>query len=351
MTAPLKYIQIGVGGHGQSWCTAVHARLRALGLAEPVAAVDIDRNVLSTAQEQLGLAENALYDSADEALAAHAEVDFITIVVPPAAHEQMVDLALRHDCHILSEKPVADTMEASCRIYNKVRAAGAKMAVTMSHRFDQDKQALERQLKSGRHGPLDYLIGRNTWNFRKVGAWGAKFRYEIADPLLIEGTVHHFDIMRALSGADAKNVHAITWNPPWSEFAGDAQGLILVEMLNGVKVFYEGAKANASKLNGWSDDYWRAECRDATLELDQRKLRVVRENRDRTEDLPLEEQDAWRNCWIAEMFVHWLNGGDPPPCTLDDNMQCMAMLFAAVESAHTGRIVDVQAFLHEHMHS
>ena len=344
MSKPLRYIHVGVGGFGQHWCTEVLPRLKKLGLAEPVAAVDIDRNVLQKAQHQLGLAESQLYDNAQQAFTEN-KADFVTIVVPPASHEQIVELALQHDCHILSEKPIADTMDASCRIYKKVKSSNKKMAVTMSHRFDQDKQTLERHLKSGKYGALDYVIGRNTWTARKYGAWG-KFRYEIPDPLLIEGTVHHFDIMRALSGANAKMVHALTWNPDWSEFKGDAQGLILAEMENGVKIFYEGAKANASELNEWQYDYWRAECEGATLELDRRELRIITGDR-HAEHLPLEEQEAWKNPWLAETFVNWLNGGNAPPNCLDDNIQCMALLFAAVESAHSRQPVDVQNFLEE----
>jgi predicted dehydrogenase len=229
-----------------------------------------------------------------------------------------------------------------------VKASGKKMAVTMSHRFDQDKQSLERSIKSGAYGKPHYIVGRNTWNYRKFGSWGKKFRHEIPDPLLIEGTVHHFDIMRSLSGSDAKTVYAVTWNPPWGEYAGDSCGLITADMLNGVKIFYEGAKANASTMNGWGQDYWRAECEKGTLELDRRWLRVLRSKggeKPLAEDLPLEEQPTWTNPWLAELFVDWLNGGEEPPNSLDDNIQCAALLFAAIESAHTGKPVDVQEFL------
>jgi predicted dehydrogenase len=51
------------------------------------------------------------------------------------------------------------------------------------------------------------------------------------------------------------------------------------------------------------------------------------------------------NPWLAEMFVNWLNGGPEPPNSLEDNIQCAALLFAAVESAHTGQVVEVQEFL------
>ncbi|MFH1569028.1 MAG: Gfo/Idh/MocA family oxidoreductase [Gemmatimonadota bacterium] len=343
--APLTYVHIGVGGFGQHWCTAVLPRLRALGLAVPVAAVDINPEVLGRAREQLGLAEGDLFTSAARALD-ERHPDFVTIVVPPASHEEMVGLAAAHGCHILSEKPIADTMAACCRIYAKVRRAGLKMAVTMSHRFDQDKQTLEREIRSGRHGRLSSLIGRNTWNCRAFGSWG-RFRHEIADPLLVEGTVHHFDVVRALTGADAQSVYAATWNPPWGEFAGDSNALVTMVMTNGVRAFYEGNKTSAATLNGWTQDYFRAECERATLELDNRRLRVISDlggERAITEKA-LARQPAWTNAWLAELFANWLNGGEAPPNALEDNIQCCALLFAAVESAHTGQVVDVQEFL------
>ena len=350
MADPLRYIIVGTGGFGGYWVSTVLPRLADMGKAMPAAAVDINPEALVNAERHLRLPAAQCYTDIARAFAEN-EADFAIVVVPPAHHESVVDLALAHDMHVLSEKPIADSMTACCRIYTKVRAAGKKMAVTMSHRFDQDKQSLERLIVSGAYGKLDYLVGRNTWDCRQFPAWGA-FRYRIPDPLLIEGTVHHFDIMRALSGSNAKTVYARTWNPAWSEFQGDSQGLILVEMENGVKVFYEGAKSNASTLNGWAQDYWRAECDKATLELDQRKLRIItgaRNHNANIQEKPIEQQPVWMNPWLAELYVDWLNGGPAPQNTLEDNIQCAALLFAAIESAHTGQPVDVQAFLQRHM--
>lgn len=350
MNKPLTYALIGVGGWGEHWRTQVLPRLNEMGLAVPIAAADINPEVLPFAKSQLGLNDQQLFTDPETAIA-KSHPDFVIIVVPPAYHEKMVDLALKYDCHILSEKPIADTMEGCCRIFKKVKSSGKKMAVTMSHRFDQDKQSLEAAIKSGEYGELNYIIHRFTHNCRKFASWG-KFRHEIPDPLLIEGTVHHFDILRALSGSNAKTVYALTWNPPWGEYAGDSTGLITLEMENGVKCFYEGAKANASTMNGWMEDYIRAECKDGTLELDRRWLRVIRGGaweRPLSQDLPLLQQPAWKNAWLAELFVQWLNDGPTPPNNLDDNMQCSALLFAAIQSAHSSQIVDVQQFLKSHL--
>jgi len=347
-----KFIQVGVGGHGAAWVSKFMPRLvKELKLAEPAAVVDINPDAFALPREVYGLPEGKCYTDIQKALDENP-ADFVIVVVPPAFHEQVVDQALAHDLHVLSEKPIADTPEATARIYQKVKAAGKKMAVTMSHRFDQDKQSLEHLIKSGEYGRLNCIIGRNTWDNRKFASWG-KFRHEIPDTLLVEGTVHHFDIIRALAGADAETVYAVTWNPPWGEFAGDSNALVTIQMQNGVKAVYEGNKTSATRLNGWGNDYFRAECENATIVLDSRRLTVMSDlsGERHIVEKPLLQRDAWTNAWIAEMYVAWLAGGAPPPCHLEDNLQCSALLFAAIESAHTNRPVDVQDFLAKRLKS
>ena len=261
-----RMIQVGCGGFGRRWCAAFLPPNVEDGLIEVVAAVDVNPEALENAREHLGLGADRLYTDARKALDENP-ADFCAIVVPPAFHESIVDLALEHDLHVLSEKPIADTLEASVRIADKVEAAGKKMGVTMSHRFRQDITTLRREVRSGRHGALDYLVCRFTCACRTRGSWGP-FRYDIPDPLMVEGSVHHLDLLVDLCGAPCETLYAQTWNPPWSEFKGDCQALVTMAQSNGARAFYEGAKANAVGLNGWSREYIRAECEKATLILD-----------------------------------------------------------------------------------
>lgn len=351
---PKRFIQVGCGNFGARWVEDYMPRLiHELKLAQAVAVVDLNPATFPLVQRKYGLPAEKCYTDMARAFAEN-EADFAVIVVPPAFHEAVVDVAVAHGLDILSEKPMADTMAACVRIVRKVRAAGRKMAVTMSHRFDQDKQTLEALVKSGNYGPLNYVVHRFTHNCAKFGSWGAEFRHKIADPLLIEGTVHHFDVLRAITGSDAKTVYALTWNPPWGEYAGDSTGLITMEMTNGTRCFYEGAKANASSLNGWGQDYIRAECRDGTLELNRREIRVLNGEawtKPLARDLPLLPGNLWVNHILAQRFVEWLHGGPAVATHLEDNLQCCALLFAAIESAHTRQPVDVQAFLQKHLNA
>ncbi|NLG52119.1 MAG: Gfo/Idh/MocA family oxidoreductase, partial [Chloroflexi bacterium] len=211
-----KMIQVGTGGFGAWWCRHFLPPNIAEGLIEVVAAVDINPEALTNAQQGLGLRPDQCYTDLAKAFDEN-RADFCTVVVPPAFHEQVVDMALAHDMHILSEKPIADTLAGSLRIADKVQRAGKKMGVTMSHRFDQDKTTLREEIRSGRHGALDYLVCRFTCDCRQFASWG-KFRHEIPDALMVEGAVHHLDFIADMTGALCDTLYAQTWNPAWGEF-------------------------------------------------------------------------------------------------------------------------------------
>ena len=350
-----KMIQVGAGGWGTYWCRMFLPPNIQEGLVEVVAAVDINPEALKNyAQEALGLRDDQCYTDLNKAFDEN-KADFCTVVVPPAYHEQVVDAALAHDMHILSEKPIADTLEASVRIANKVKKARKKMGVTMSHRFDQDKTTLREEIRSGRHGKVDYVVGHHTSALRKFPSWGA-YRHKLMDVQLVEGCVHHLDILADFAGAKCATIYAETWNPPWGEYEGNPQALVMMRFANGARGVLEAAEANAVPLYGWMQEYWRVECERSTLLLNHRELEcfpydpsnssalvVVREGDG--QKIPLIEQPKWFNIWLVEKFVKWLDGGEPMETNVEDNLQSIALIFAAIESSRTGLPVKVQDFL------
>jgi len=347
-----KMIQVGTGGMGLEWCRRFLPPLIKERLVEPVAAVDINPEMLVNAREGLGLRADQCYTDIHKAFDEN-RADFCTVVVPPAFHEEVVDVALAHDLHILSEKPIADSLAASVRIADKVKSAGKKMGVTMNHRFDQDKATLRHELRSGRYGKLDYLVCRFTHDARRVGDWGV-FRYKIPDPLMVEGSVHHLEFLADMAGARCETLYAHTWNPAWSEFDGDSQGLVMMDFENGVKVLYEGAKSNGVGLNGWTREYIRAECENATLILSNRRLERFlhdpsqkQDNRleGQGEEVPLLRQSAWRHEKLIQQFVRWLDADHPMATNIEDNLQSVAMIFGAIKSSRTGQPVRIQELL------
>ena len=350
-----RAIQVGTGGQGGRWCDTFLPPNVENGLVDVVAAVDVNEDAHENAVEHLGVDPGDCYTDTETAFAEH-DADFCTIVTPPWTHEEVVDAAVAHDLDILSEKPIADTLEASVRIAEKVKRAGLKMGVTMSHRFDRDKTTMRRRLESGEPGPLDYLVGRFTCNARTYGAWGA-FRHDMDHPLLVEGAVHQLDFLADMAGAKCERLYADTWLPEWAEYEDDVQATVQLRFENGVRATWEGAKANATTLNGWGSDYLRAECRDETLVLDDREIErypyeqaretVVGVDDADPEPVALDEQASWGNTWLIEQFVEWLDTGEPMATDVASNLQSVALVEAAIESSERDEAVDPQALLAE----
>jgi hypothetical protein len=63
------------------------------------------------------------------------------------------------------------------------------------------------------------------------------------------------------------------------------------------------------------------------------------------EELPLQERDGWAHRWLVQQFVAWLDGGPAMATNVEDNLQSVALIFAAIESSRTGQPIRVQEFL------
>ena len=351
-----KMIQVGVGGYGAKWLKEFVPPAAAEGRLKTVAIADVDERALREAQAFLGLPDDRCFTDVKRAFA-ESGADFSLISTPPWSHEEAIRLSLDHGMDILCEKPIADTMEACARIATQVHRAGRKMALTMTHRFDQPNTTFRRELKSGACGRLDYLVFRLTGELRSYGAWG-HFRHDMKDVMLIEAAIHHFDLLRDLVGADCETVYAKSWTPAWGEFAGDANVLAMMTFANGVRLTYEGASCNAVSINAYFKGYIRAECETGVLILsngrverhlyDSSRQRPVRREGEGETVTPV-EQDKFGNVWLVDRFVRWLDGGEPMETNIDSNLKAQAIAFAAIESARTGREVNVREFLEDHL--
>jgi predicted dehydrogenase len=348
---------LGGGGMARNWLRRFYPRFA--DRLEVVALVDVNQAVLDEAGDFLGLPAARRFRSMAPAFET-VDADFCAIVIPPAFHEEAVLHAVRRRLPILSEKPIADTWAACRRIYAAVTRAGLKMQVVQNYRYSPQMLAMRRVLRDGELGRLNYVVGRYAQDYREYGSWGAPFRHEIPHSLLVEGAIHHFDMLRNLSGADCARLCGREWNPAWSSSKGEFCALYVLEMTNGVRASYEGSGTAAGEQNPWHGEYYRAECEDGAVTVGPdpsaapargRLRRVVRLHRfTRGQGLVTEEvaplAPAYEHHeWLIDEFLGWLDGGPTPATALEDNVQSAAMLFAAIEASHANQVVDVQAMV------
>jgi predicted dehydrogenase len=352
---PKKVIHVGVGRFGTRWCSEFLATNVADGTIEVVALADLDQAALAFGRKVLGLPAEVCYTDPAEAFARHS-ADFCTVVVPPDRHEAIVDLAIAHGVDILCEKPIADSMAGSLRIARKVREAGRKMAVTMSHRFDQDKTTLRQVVRSGQLGRVNTVSCRYAADLRDHMAWGALFRHTMQDPLMIEGAVHHLDLVADLAGARCETIYASTWKPDWAAYAGDTDGMVMMTFENGVRGVYEGTSAAAVGLNDWSREYVRVDCELGTAILNSRELEVFTRSdlvRQRCREgqgqkIQLISQPKWLNTWLIEKFCRWLDGGPEMETSVEANLHAAALIFAGIESQRRGQAIRIADYVGSH---
>jgi predicted dehydrogenase len=342
-----RCLMIGAGGMAGSYVRHFFPqfpeRVEIVGLAE------IRREVLDSAGDFLGLPATARFTDLAEAFR-QVEADFCTIVIPPAFHREAVLAAVERRMPILSEKPIADTWEACLDIYRAVTSAEVPMQVVQNYRYTPRIMTLKAALTEGRIGRPNYLVARFAADYRERNAWGA-FRHVIPHSLLVEGSVHHFDQIRNLAGADCGTIAGWEWNPGHPSFDGECCGLFLLRMTNHVRAQYEGNCLEAGWQNSWHGEFYRIEGEEGALVLDRdNTVRLLRHTAGRgltTEELPTIRSTYEGHVAVVDQFLTWREGGPAPETVLQDNIRSAATLFAAIDASATGQTIDVPAKLCE----
>jgi len=339
----LNYLIAGLGAHGRMiWCEEQKPRLETLGKAKCVGVVDVAPAAFEYAQSTMGLEASQCFTSVAEA-AAKSGADFLIDATRLQLREAITGAAFDAGLHVLMEKPVGGDLETCCKLYHQANKQGLKAAVNFTNRFFKDKQTFDHELHQGDMGQLDYLFTRFGWRVDE--------RAQIdSHGQLLEGSVHALSYLRSLSRSQAKYVWTHAWNPSWSIMHDGGATNVFIEMENGVRCQMESSWAIRANRNGWGNEYLRADCENALLELDRQEL--SRWSQDSSWDatqhpLPLLDGEDWGHSLIIDQFIDWVDGKqDSHPTRFDDALQCMALLFAAVDSANRdGEKIDVQAKL------
>ena len=341
-----RCLMVGAGGMARGWIRrflpSFSDRLQIVGL------VDIDAEVLTEQADFLDLPAAARFTDYKAAFRV-VEADTCIVVTPPWVHRGPMEAACRKKMHILTEKPIADSWADVQVIYRAVKKTKVKCTVMQNYRYNPGMYTFREVLRSGRVGRLNYLMGRFLADYRSYGAWGA-FRHEIPHSLLVEGGVHHLDMLRNLAGSHCVQISGYEWNRPWSSFRGESNASYVMKMANGVVAHYEGTCSAAGQQNSWHHEYYRAECEKGEVVVDRDgTVRVtLRDNKTgalTTEEIPAQQPNHVGHEFVIDAHLKWLSGGPKPETTLEDNVWSNAAMFGAIEASSKGATVDVEAMV------
>lgn len=341
-SAPLRLIQVGMGGWGRDWHRRVLTQTRnvnVVGFVEPLPAA------LEAFRRESGVEGSICHHSLPDALGqAGAEAVLVTASLP--GHAYSIRSALEAGLHVLTEKPFVATIDEGRELVALAKKQKRVLMVSQNYRFFPAPRKVQEIVRSQRLGRLGVI----HVDFRKNHVAYHKSRlahFGLPDPLLVDMAIHHFDLMRMLADSDALRIRCRSFNPPWSHYTHHAAADAAVEMKNGVVVNYRGSWVSPGPSTGWAGT-WGLEFEKGFLRFDSRldetgegdSLESLRGSGPaKPVRLPATKK-ADRHGSLAA-FVHAVRTGEQPETTGADNLGSLALTYGSVAAAASGGWEDI----------
>jgi predicted dehydrogenase len=330
----------------RGWLRALQSASQLRDEVEIVGLVDLDLSVAEALAAEFGL-DQAVTGTDLAAVIAATRANMVFDVVVPAARFTVVSTALRLGCNVLSEKPLAASMEEAKALLALAAETGRVHAVVQNRRFIAGIRRLRRAVEEGLIGEVsgihcDFFIGPHFGGFREA----------MDNVLLLDMAIHTFDAARFVSGKQPLSVYCVETNPSGSWYAHGASANAIFR-LSGDGVFtYRGSWCAEGRRTSW-ESAWRLvgskgmitwdgeDAFEATVAGDEPGL--LRGHRSLSIPAAPDEDETHGHESVLAKFVDAVKTGRRPETASDDNIKSLSMVFGAIESARTGLPVSISA--------
>ena len=279
------------------------------------------------------------YPTVEEALAA-TDAEAVLVTASLVGHVPAARAALEAGLHVLIEKPFAPSVAEAEELVALADQRGLTVAVSQNYRFFPAVRAVQRIVAHRTYGDLHAV----ALDFRQMsGSDGAASAHHALDePLLVDMSIHHVDLIRTVLGREITTVDLRTWNPSWSLFTGPCEGAGLIESGPDLVTSYRASWVSSGQRTAWAGE-WRMDFADAEVWWTSRgdgpegwrsdEVRVRRGGTVETLSLPTVSR-VDRAGSLTE-FVTAIGEGREPSISGRNNLGSLAATYAAVESART----------------
>jgi len=310
-----------------------------------VGLVDLEPTRAQALADEFGIV-GARIGSDLDAMLAELKPDLVFDVVVPSARAEVVRRSLRAGAHVLSEKPMAASMDEARMLIDLARETGRLHAVVQNRRFIPGVRRMRRMVEAQTLGEITAV---HTDFF--IGAHFGGFREQMRHVLLLDMAIHTFDAMRYVIGRSPRAVYCHEANPGGSWYAHGASAAAIFEFDGGAMATYRGSWCAEGANTSW-ESRWRVIGTRGTLlwdGADRFEARVVagaegflRETAEVAVPEPADLAATDGHASVIRDFVASLEAGREPETAATDNLKSLAMVFGAIESAETGRRVEIR---------
>ena len=178
-----------------------------------------------------------------------AGLDGVIICSENNRHREFTELAARHGCHILCEKPIATTMQDGQAMIDICKEANVQLQIAFPVRFMTPVMQVKEMLARGAIGEVLAISGTN--HGQMPGGW-------FVDPeasgggAVMDHTVHVVDLIRWFLGREFISVYAEADTLLWDVDIDDC-GMLSMELEGGVIVTQDPSWSRPRTNPTWGD--------------------------------------------------------------------------------------------------
>ena len=232
--APFRFVVLGAGFFSRKWIETVKASAD----SEVVGIASRSRSVAEELKRDFDLTGTALYASWQEAVD-RSKADAAIIALPQMLHPEATVQALRAGLYVLCEKPLAVDMAGAKAVFDETRKnPDGVVMVNQNFRWRPHIQSLRRGIREGLVGRVGHVMFECRQQIRRktVNGW----REKMLEPYLLDFAIHHFDLIRHLTGEEVVRVMGLSFRPSWSWFEGNSAATAIFTLRGGALVDYGG---------------------------------------------------------------------------------------------------------------
>lgn len=340
MAKQFHTVVVGAGGISRVW----FPRLKEENVAID-AVVDLNPDAARARLEEFEIAGAQVSDDLKATLKKH-QPDFVLDLTVPEAHCQVTCTALKAGCHVIGEKPMANSMAEARKMVRTSQETGKLYMVSQSRRWMEHHDQIARTVRQGKIGEI---TAANCAFYLGAGFFSG-FRSTMDSVLILDMAIHHFDMARMFTGLDPVNVYCKEYNPAGSWYKGDAAATCIFEMNNGSLFTYAGSWCAMGMNTPWAGD-WRLVGTKGSILYENEEDPVGQLSRwspgkqKKKIDKPLKLapktlKHKTMHGALREMLAY-LRTGKVPQTECTDNIKSFAMVMKAIESSRRGRSVKI----------
>lgn len=354
----IRFLQAGMGVRGSQWAQVIRAHPNAQNVAYMHPQPELGREIL----QKWGESEKPLFGDFEEALQA-VKPDAVLLATPPETHHAQVVAAFKHGCHVLCEKPLSEEFHESLDMVAQAERYNRLLMVGHNFRYLACSQKLRQMIAAqelGEPGFGHFVYLRNRDGRRPDLN---KYPLVMKQPMLLEQSIHHLDLMRYCYQDEVITVSADTWRPKWSVYQDDCCVSALLTFRSGMRVNYMG-----TWTSGWNRFCfeWRTDCSGGVIIQKAQfsdlyksnltpglamegQLFKTSEDTEPLQPIPLESTEAFRDDTrlMLNEFLDAMENKSPLVTSGKDHLKTLGLTLACVAASETSSQINMDNFLKE----